>query len=112
MWTVLPVSVIDAPCPLSITIPVSLTVMRAPEDVRRVTPPVGPGASEMVTACLPGVTSVIWLTPAWGAGTGSSPAEPHQPPLQIGKSGSPCSNSIQTPAPTGGSATNPAAGPA
>ena len=59
MCTVLPVSVIDAPCPLSITIPDSLTVIRAPVDVRSATPPEVPGASEMTTACRPGVTRVI-----------------------------------------------------
>src|SRR6516164_7101725 len=54
MCTELPVSVIDAPRPLSIAMPASLTVMRAPVDVRRVMPPNGPGASEMTTACRPG----------------------------------------------------------
>lgn len=36
MWTVLPESVMDAPCPLSITMPASLTVMRAPPGVTSV----------------------------------------------------------------------------
>src|SRR5262249_25505928 len=59
MCTVLPISVIDAPRPLSIMIQASLTVLCEPEDVRRVMPPNGPDASEMTSACRPGVASVI-----------------------------------------------------
>lgn len=48
--------------------------------------------------------------PAGGV-TGASPT-PHQQPYQIGRDTSPASNSIQTPAPTGGIEKNPACGPA
>src|ERR1700730_11280239 len=40
-----------------------------------------------------------------------SAAAPHQQPDQIGYSGSPCSNSIQAPAPTVGMAKNPVCDP-
>src|SRR5579863_8874667 len=45
------------------------------------------------------------------ASAGTSAAEPHQQPVQIGLSGFPCSNSIHTPAPTGGMVNIPVCGP-
>src|SRR6188508_512658 len=55
--------------------------------------------------------------PATAGGTrraadGTSPAMPQKQPVQIGKSGLPCSNSIHTPEPIGGTVNSPICSPA
>src|SRR6185436_8027155 len=45
------------------------------------------------------------------AARGISDCKPHRQPTQIGRSGSPCSNSTHTPAPIGGTMYTPIGGP-
>ncbi len=78
--------------------------MVAPVVLLSMIPPVGPGTSLMTMPFWSGVCRVM---PNKAGGTacaraGTSAAEPQKQPVQIGKSGSPCSNSTHTPAPIGG----------
>src|SRR5205085_4637358 len=74
----------------------------APDWIR--TPPAGPGRSLITTIFCPAVwRTMLGLTgsPALAI-AGTSAADPQRQPTQIGKLGSPCSNSTHTPAPIGG----------
>src|ERR1051325_5336815 len=96
-------SLMLAPLPLSMVIPVSLISIFAPVAVFRTMPPVGPGASLMSRVVWP----VVWkrrcaiVGGVEVAAEGTSPV-PQKQPLQMGLSGSPPSNSTQTFASTGG----------
>ena len=77
-------------------------------------PPVGPGVS---LTTMPFFSVVCSVMPARPGGTvfasaGVSAALPQNPPTQIGKSGSPRSNSTHTPAPIGGTVNRPMLMPA
>src|SRR5439155_7324266 len=96
------------------TIPASLTEIVAPVAVRIRIPPVGPGTS-LTTMPFWSVVWIVKLSMAGGTAraiAGSSAGLPQKPPTQIGRSGSPCSNSTHTPDPTGGSVNRPVLTPA
>src|SRR5215216_6889401 len=101
-----PVSLMLAPCPLSISMPVVVTTIFWPPDVSSVMPPT-PGVSSSRMLLPPSVLSRNFTYGGASSTGGTSAAEPNQQPDQIGYSGSPCSNSIQTPASFFGSAKKP-----
>ena len=85
MFTVLPLSEIDAPWPLEMRIPESLMTSIAPVAVRSVMP-APPGTSESRTVRCPVVCSRMFGAsgrPPRASG-GTSEAEPYQQPVQIG----------------------------
>ena len=88
MSTVGPVSVIVAPLPLVIVIPMSFTAMVAPDALCKVIPPtpVGPAASAITKPFLSGVCRVIAGVGAGAdlASNGVSAALPQKVPTQIG----------------------------
>src|SRR5215470_9201351 len=98
--------------------PVSFTTIMAPVVLLRTIPPVSGVGGASLTIIM--FCSVVWMQTFWpggmGGGTsasvGTSANMPQKPPTQIGLSGSPPSNSIQTPAPICGTAKKPSALPA
>src|SRR5439155_23897271 len=109
MSTVGPFMLIVAPWPLVMVIPTSLTEIFAPEGVWRRMPPAEPGTSLMTIPFCWVVWNVMPLTAGgtvW-ASCGTCEFEPQKQPTQMGKSGSPCSNSTQTAEPTGGTVNIP-----
>src|SRR5262249_55712409 len=109
-----PTIAIDAPLPFEIVIPTSLMLISAPVVVFSRIPPVGPGTSEIISVFCACVCTTTFGIPggAASASAGTSATLPNQQPLQIGWSGSPCSNSTHTPAPICGSAQAPICLPA
>src|SRR5215475_12681208 len=92
----------------------SFTRIIAPLVLFSMIPPVGPGRSLIVsTFCSPDWTTTLGLAgfPAI-ASDGTSADDPQKQPVQTGKSGSPCSNSIQTPEPICGTKYDPLCLPA
>src|SRR6266550_8266518 len=114
MVTVGPVSMIVAPWPLEIVMPVSLIMIIAPVELLSSSPPAGPGASltEIVFWAVVCTRTCEIAGGTASASAGTSAALPHQLPVHTGCSGSPCSNSTQTPAPIGGTLHSPAWMPA
>ncbi|MNG30358.1 hypothetical protein D3C84_1159640 [compost metagenome] len=86
MFTAGPLSMIVAPWPLLMVIPISLIEIIAPVRVLSRMPPVGPGRSEIVRPFwLPVCNTMLGDTgsPA-SARAGTSAALPQKPPTQIG----------------------------
>ena len=83
--------------------PVSLTISVAPVVLFRMMPPSGPGRSLIARVFWPSVCrTMLGETGSPAIASGGMPARPKRQPDQIGKFGSPCSNSTQTPDPIGG----------
>src|ERR1041385_5821924 len=104
MSTLGPRRTISAPLPLEIVMLRSVISIFAPDAISSLIPPSGPGRS-VITSALPRpvCSTMLGLTGfPFCAAPGTSDAVPQKQPLQIGNSGSPCSNSIHTAAPTCG----------
>src|SRR4030095_4895931 len=110
-----PIIEIDAPLPLEMKTPASLTTMDAPVVLRKMIPPVvgtggmtGGGTDGGMSLTMIPCCKRDWITMLGSAGRpscaarGTSAVEPQRHPTHTGYSGSPCSNSTQTPAPMGG----------
>ena len=80
-----PVSFTDAPIPFEISMPSAVIAIFAPVEVSRVIPPM-PGVSSRRTLWPPSVTIITFFEGGGGASSfgGTSTAEPHQQPDQIG----------------------------
>src|SRR5271169_3765914 len=98
--------------------PESFTTIIAPVVLLRTIPPVtGVGGASLINSMFWPVVCNTMFCPGGMAGgavakIGTSATKPQNPPLQIGWSGSPCSNSIQTCEPMGGTMKQPAWMPA